>query len=94
MQLAHYLGVLHHSQTELAAGYRALAGAHADETDVHYVALRLAEQCERQSAALAPHVDRYGEQTDAVPSSRFHGPRGPGIGLTRDLQDLYLMVAT
>jgi hypothetical protein len=91
MKLAHYLGVLHHGQAGLAAGLRELADAHADETDVHFVARRLAERCELQSEALARYLRRYGEDSEAMPSARFHGPRGERLGLLRDLHDLYLM---
>ena len=40
-------------------------------------------------------AEHYGEQADDEPerlhSAIFQGPRGGGLGLLRDLQDLYLM---
>jgi hypothetical protein len=93
MRLAYYLGILHQGQVRLAASLRALARAHPDETDVHFVAPRLAGQCERQVEALGRHLSRYGEDPAAEPATRFHGPHGGGLGLLRDLHDLYLMVA-
>lgn len=97
MELGHYLELLRGANGNLAAAYQQTAGAHADETEVFYVGQKLARQCEEQVTALRPFRDRYGAQVSpepqAFPSTRFHGPRGPGLGLLRDLQDLYLMVA-
>lgn len=93
MQLAHYLGVLHRTEAALAAAFGEVAEAHAGETEIFFIGQRLAQQCQQQADALAPFVQRYGEDPDATGSTRLHGPRGPGLGLLRDLQDLYLMVA-
>ena len=45
--------------------------------------------------ALAPFASRYGEEADDEPdrlhSDIFHGTRQGGLGLLRDLHDLYLM---
>jgi hypothetical protein len=44
---------------------------------------------------LAPFVDRYGADADDEPerlhSTLFEGTRSGGLGLLRDLHDLYLM---
>ena len=57
--------------------------------------LRFAEQGAGHAEALAPFVDRYGEDKPAEPerlhSELFGGTRGGGLGLLRDLHDLYLM---
>jgi hypothetical protein len=95
MQLAHYLGLLHRSQTQLAHALRAVAHGHADEHDVKATCEKLAAQCDRHAEQLRPHVDRYGQDADAEPERLhgeiFGGPRDGPLGLLRDLHDLYLM---
>jgi hypothetical protein len=95
MQLAHYLGLLHRSQTELARAFREVGDAHVDEADVLHMTAKLATQCDRHAERLAPFAERYGEDADDEPErlhgELFRGPRSGGLGLLRDLQDLYLM---
>jgi hypothetical protein len=95
MHLASYLGLLHQSELELAKAFVEVAKAHGHEPDVHVLCLRFAEQGTRHAEALAPFVDRYGEDKPAEPerlhSELFGGTRGGGLGLLRDLHDLYLM---
>ena len=95
MQLAHYLGLLHNAQIELAAAFREVAGAHGDEVDVANMCERLAAECDRHGEQLEPFARRYGEDAPDEPerlhSELFKGPRSGGLGLLRDLHDLYLM---
>jgi hypothetical protein len=95
MQLAHYLGLLHKAELELAAAFREVRDAHADETDVFHLCGRLAEQCDEHAARLEPFAGRYGEDAPDEPerlhSELFKGTREGGLGLLRDLHDLYLM---
>lgn len=95
MNLAHYLGLLHGAQLELAKAYRHVAEAHGDEPDVRRDCERLAAQCDRHAEQLQPFVDRYGEDADHEPeqlhSDLFGGPRQGSLALLRDLHDLYLM---
>jgi hypothetical protein len=95
VQLAHYLGLLHRAQTELARAFREVATAHRDEADVFHTAQRLARQCDRHAEQLHPFAERYGEEADDEPerlhSDLFQGTRTGGLGLLRDLHDLYLM---
>jgi hypothetical protein len=97
VHLAHYLGLLHKAQTDLAAGFREVRDAHADEADVHHLCGRLAEQCDSHAARLEPIAERYGEdapdEPDRLYSELFAGPREGGLGLLRDLHDLYLMAS-
>jgi hypothetical protein len=97
VHLAHYLGLLHKAQTDLAAALREVRDAHADEVDVHHLCGRLAAQCDSQVARLQPIADRYGEdapdEPDRLYSELFAGPREGGLGLLRDLHDLYLMAS-
>lgn len=95
MQLAHYLGLLHHAEAELARGFREVAHAHGDEPDVHRLCERLAAECDAHAEQLAPFASRYGEEADDEPerlrSELFSGTRAGPLGLLRDLHDLYLM---
>jgi hypothetical protein len=97
MQIAHYLGLLHRAQCNLAAAFREVADAHADEADVHHLCQTLAKQCDAHADALHPFVERYGEdapeEPDRLHSEIFKGSRQGGLGLLRDLQDVYLMAA-
>jgi hypothetical protein len=97
MQVAHYLGLLHRAEVNLAQAFREVAAGHADEADVHHLATKLARQCDVHAERLAPFVERYGEdapqEPDRLHSEIFRGTRTGGLGLLRDLQDLYLMGA-
>jgi hypothetical protein len=97
VHLAHYLGLLHKAQTDLAAAFREVRDAHADEADVHHLCGRLAEQCDSHAERLEPIAERYGEEApdepDRLYSELFTGPRQGGVGLLRDLHDLYLMAS-
>ena len=95
MHLANYLGLLHQAELELAKAYLEVAKAHGHEPDVQVLCLRFAEQGTGHADALAPFVDRYGEDRPDEPerlhSELFGGTREGGLGLLRDLHDLYLM---
>jgi hypothetical protein len=95
VHLANYLGLLHQSELELAKAYLEVAEAHGHEPDVRVLCLRFADQSTAHADALAPFVERYGEDKPDEPerlhSELFGGSRGGGLGLLRDLHDLYLM---
>jgi hypothetical protein len=95
MQLAHYLGLLHRAQTELAGAFREIAAGHAEEADLAHLCAKLGAQCDAHAERLAPFAARYGEDAPDEPerlhSEIFRGTRTGGLGLLRDLQDLYLM---
>ncbi|MFJ6164264.1 hypothetical protein ACIQH6_04010 [Micromonospora orduensis] len=97
MQLAHYLGLLHRAQVNLADAFRQVADAHAEEPDITHLCQQQAERCDVHAEQLRPFAARYSEDAPAEPdrlhSQLFSGTRTGGIGLLRDLQDLYLMAA-
>jgi hypothetical protein len=97
MYLAHYLGLLHRAEGNLARAFRDVGTAHTDEPDVLYDCRRMADQCDRHVERLRPVVDRYGEdapdEPDRLRSDLFQGTRSGGLGLLRDLHDLYLMAS-
>jgi hypothetical protein len=95
MHLAHYLGLLHRAQTTLAAAFREVGGAHSAEADIALLTAQQAERCDAHAERLRPFAERYAEEAPTEPerlhSELFRGTRTGGIGLLRDLQDLYLM---
>jgi hypothetical protein len=95
MNLAHYLGLLHRGEEELARAFREVAEGHPDDQDVFHQCRRLARQSEGHAEKLAPFAQRYGEEADDEPerlhSTLFEGTRSGPLGLIRDLHDLYLM---
>jgi hypothetical protein len=95
MHLAHYLGLLHHAECNLAAAFREVGEGHAEEADVFHLCATLAAECDRHAERLEPFANRYGEDAPEAPdrlhSERFSGTRSGGLGLLRDLHDLYLM---
>jgi hypothetical protein len=97
MHLAHYLGLLDRAQVNLAAGFREVREAHQEESDVFHLCGILAGQCDAHAEQLEPFARRYGEdapdEPDRLHSELFHGPRQGGLGVLRDLHDLYLMAS-
>ena len=95
MQLANYLGNLHRAELNLAEGFRKVADSHAEEVDVYHTCNTLAKQCEAHAEKLQPFVERYGEEKPEEPENLYHElfdeTRSGGLGLLRDMQDLYLM---
>ncbi|HET6626058.1 MAG TPA: hypothetical protein VFG63_06680 [Nocardioidaceae bacterium] len=95
MHLATYIGLLEQGERTLAESFRQVAHGHAAEADVFHTCLNLAVQCDEHVEALAPLVERYGEHSEAEPE-RLHADglsqtRSGGLGLLRDLHDLYLL---
>lgn len=95
MHLRTYIGLLDTGERTLAASYRQVADGHIAEADVHHLCHLLARQCDQHVKALAPLVERYGEDPEHEPE-RLHAEglsttRSGGIGLVRDLHDLYLL---
>jgi hypothetical protein len=97
MHLGHYLGLLHRTQVKLGEAYGEVGAAHREEPDVFNICERLSAQCQRHAEHLEPFARRYAEEApdepDRLYSELFTGSRTGGIGLLRDLQDLYLMAA-
>ena len=93
MHLAHYLNLLHAGQAALAAAFESVGSTHGDEPDVQMECEMFAAQTNRHAARVAAFARRYGEDgsQDRLQSAPFGGPRSGGLGLLRDLHDLYLM---
>ena len=97
MHLGVYLRLLARAQTRLGEALERTGKAHRDEPDVFFLCGRLAGQCQAHAGRLQPYVDIYADQAPPEPanlhSDIFRGPREGGVGLLRDLQDLYVMTA-
>jgi hypothetical protein len=95
MHLANYLGYLHKAELHLADAFRNVSLSHVAESDIYHTCNTLAQQCEAHAGKLGPFVERYGEGAPAEPDRLYHelfgGTMSGGLGLLRDLQDLYLM---
>ena len=97
MHLSTYVGLQHAASMTLADSFRQVADAHAAEPDVHQLCHLLAGVSDEHVQQLAPIAERYGEDAEDEPE-RLHadglgGPRQGGIGLLRDLQDLYVLAS-
>ncbi len=95
MMLAHYIGLLHRAEQELGEALREVGVGHSDEPDVRVICVKLAGDCQDHAERLEPFARRYGEEAEDEPerlhSELFQGTRSGGLGLLRDLHDLYLM---
>jgi hypothetical protein len=92
-----YVGLLHAAEQTLGDSYRQVAQGHHQEADVFHMCRQMAAQCDSHVAALQPIVDRYGEQREEEPE-RLHAEglaatRSGGVGLLRDMQDLYMLAS-
>lgn len=97
MHLSTYVGLVDTGEQTLAESLRQVAAGHAQESDVVVICERFATQCEHHRELLGAVVDRYGEEREDEPE-RLHaeglpGTRTGGVGLLRDLHDLYLLVS-
>jgi hypothetical protein len=97
MHLNTYVGLVDEGEQTLAQSLREVAKGHAQEADVVHLCERFAVQCDDHRQQLAPVVARYGEERQDEPE-RLHaqglnGTRTGGVGLLRDLHDLYLLVS-
>jgi hypothetical protein len=95
MHLTTYLVLLDEGCGALAQSLRTVAEGHAAEADVHHTALVLAGTYDDDRAALQPFLQRY-QDHPAGPPERLHAEaltttRSGGVGLLRDLLDLYLL---
>jgi hypothetical protein len=97
MHLGHYLTLLQKAQVRLAEAYEEAGSAHREEPDIFHLCQQIGGQCARHAERLAPfarsYVDDDSREPENLHSDLFRGPRSGGLGLLRDLQDLYVMTA-
>jgi hypothetical protein len=97
MHLSSYLGLLETGCATLAHSYRQVAEGHADEADVRRICEQFATQGDHHEEQLRPFTARYGSHPSGEPE-RLHAnglslTRSGGLGLLRDLHDLYLLAS-
>jgi hypothetical protein len=97
MHLSTYVGLVDEGERTLAQSFREVARGHAQEADVVHLCERFAVQCDHHGEQLGPVAKRSGEERMREPE-RLHaqglrGTRTGGVGLLRDLHDLYLLVS-
>jgi hypothetical protein len=95
--IATYVGLAHRGEQTLAESLRQVASGHLEDPDTALVCRSLALQHEGAVRRLEPVARRYGEEQVDEPE-RLHADaltktREGGVGLLRDLQDLYLLAA-
>jgi hypothetical protein len=95
--LATYVGLAHRGERTLVESLRQVADGHPEDPDTVVVCRSLARQHEVGIDRLAPVAERYGEEEVEEPE-RLHADaltttREGGVGLLRDLQDLFLLAA-
>ena len=95
--LSTYVGLADHSEKTLAEAFRAVAEGHAAEADIFHTCHLLAGWSDRHREALAPMIERYGEDDVEEPERLHHDGLAevrPGqVGLLRDLQDLHVLAS-
>ncbi|MEG4107918.1 hypothetical protein [Microcoleus sp. S13_C5] len=95
MHVGNYLGILHHSEQDLADAFKTIANHHGDEPDVYNMCKLLASWSEEHAKDIKPFVDRYSEEKsdepDRLKQSLFEEPRSGSLALVRDLHDLWLL---
>jgi hypothetical protein len=95
MHLSNYLEYLRKSEINLAEGFRKVGEGHREEVDIFHTSDTLAKQCEAHVALLTPLCEKYGKERTTEPDRLYHElfteTRSGGLGLLRDMQDLYLL---
>src|SRR6478609_6613993 len=95
MHVGNYLALLHQSEAELAGAFGRVAEHHGAEPDVTTLCQRFAAECAAHVERLKPLAARYGQGAPEAPEDLkvvlFHGTRSGGLGLLRDLHDLWLL---
>jgi hypothetical protein len=89
--------MLHRSEQDLADALERVAEHHAQEPDVPVTCRLLASWSRCHVEELQPLAERYEaartSEPDQLRHALFHGPRSGGLGLLRDLHDLWLLAS-
>jgi len=89
-----FLGMTVKSEYHLADAFRQVGQKHMAEPDIHATCLLMASWSQGQAEGLRPFVAAYhknkSDDPDGSAKNLFDGPRSGGLGLLRDLHDLWL----
>jgi hypothetical protein len=95
MKVGRYLALAERAERRLAEALMLLSDRHGEDAELSHLARVLAGWSSLHAEGLRPFRDRYGKMpdpdADRLRSALFHDPRAGGIGLARDLQDLWLL---
>lgn len=95
MFIANYIGLLHGSETHLKDSLLKVSEQHKSEPDIEQTCRMIAGWSDMHIHHLENFIKRYKEDKEPEPEklqkSLFHGTRKGGLGLLRDLHDLYLL---
>lgn len=97
MRLANYVGFLDKAEHNLAQAFRIVGEGHAEEADIFHTCNKLALKCDQHLSMLEEVAERYGREAPAEPDrlqlQAMDIARKGSLGLLRDLEDLYILVA-
>jgi ferredoxin-nitrate reductase len=92
--IAIYIGMAHKADEHLADAFANVAHHHMTEPDIYATCMVMAQWSKDHVEKLTPLAARYQEERNTEPDrlrdALFQGPRSGGIGLLRDLTDLWL----
>ncbi|WP_424354659.1 molybdopterin oxidoreductase family protein [Methanobacterium sp. MBAC-LM] len=95
IHVADYIGLVHQSEQQLEQAFKDVAEHHKDEPDVYAACNLLASWSKIHYEKIEKFKDHYSEHKESEPGDLrkeiFHGPRSGGVGLVRDLHDLWLL---
>jgi hypothetical protein len=95
MHIGNYLGLVYHSEQQLADALNTIANHHSDEPDILQTCQMLASWSADHVEVIKSLCDRYSQEKSDEPErlsqTLFTEPRSGSLALLRDLHDLWLM---
>ncbi|ALA59246.1 molybdopterin oxidoreductase family protein [Nitrospira moscoviensis] len=89
-----FLGMAFQGERHLVEAFKQVAQQHMAEPDIHATCRLMASWSQEQAEGLKPFIAAYHKDRSKDPEgsvkSLFEGPRSGGLGLLRDLHDLWL----
>ena len=89
-----FLGMAFQGERHLAEAFKQVAQQHMAEPDIHATCRLMASWSREQAEGLKPFIAAYhkdrSKDPDGSVKNLFDGPRSGGLGLLRDLHDLWL----
>lgn len=94
-RIGHYVGLLLATEQQLGEALTTVAEHHPLESEVRAACLKFSHWTDAHAHALKPLADRFQGHDDGEPkrlrAAMFQGPRIGGLGLMRDVHDLWLL---
>ena len=90
-----FLDMTLQSEEQLAEAFKQVAEQHIAEPDIHATCMLMASWSSADAERLTPFIAAYHNDRSPKPDGSikklFEGPRSGGLGLLRDLHDLWLL---